>query len=92
MNIQLLNEESYCSLVTDIINKTKTEGENKYNYGETLDLIKIRVREASIAYSKEKARKQRKKATILQNEILKVEEKMNDTKINDENLKVNTQN
>ena len=74
-------------MIRNTIHKTINDFKN-IDTRKILDLIKVRVKENSIVYAKEKAQNQKKREVLIQNEISEIEQKLDDPKEKTTELKL----
>jgi len=73
LNNSVINEEPYVLLIESIIDRTINEYNNCVSYGSVWDLIKLRVKEASIKYCTNRKRKERNIKQGLENIINRID-------------------
>ena len=86
LNTSLLQDEAYKNKIKALINKSWDELEENENLALRFDWVKYKIRQFSIVYSKEKAKKDREKELKIQKELTILDEKICTETITDQEL------
>ena len=84
LNNSVINEQAYADVIEEIINRTTEEYENETSYVHLWELLKLRIKEASIKYCIRRRREDKTMKRSIENLIDHIDSLLHNNENNDE--------